>query len=499
MKVSKLSRALCLILVLAFGVGVIVAVPASAAGNPTSADASLNDMRKYLAADSYAAYNEKYLSEGIQPGSASATSVPDMAASDDGVYLIDRTIWLENIGGTEEDYVGHENAVWSPATGSTVFSIQIPSTGMYYIAIEYYTVAQTVNSIERKLYIDGELPFSEANLLSLSKSWVYRYKRGVDADGNDTYATVDDVVNDFDTDTSFEFSHDVNGNDLIPTIGQYARWQTYFCSDSEGYSSDYYKFYLTEGTHTISLGAIRESVVIGAVHAIPVNDPVYGVPTYKEYLARYEGQPDAPAGTTITLEAEKPTLVSDSSVAMSNNKNSAITSPSTPFSDLYNVIGASSYSAVGQWAAYNFTVPESGMYEISLRYLQSALEGMFISRSIRITSNGKVGEDELGYYGLPDGTASLPFREAFNTRFNYSKNWTISSLTDGNDSFKFYFKKDVPYTIYFEVSLGALAEQLQIVEEAMTQLNDCYLQILKLTGSTPTSIRITTSRMCSPT
>ena len=483
MKVSKLCRVLCLILALTFGVGVIVAVPASAASASTSAQSSLDDMRKYLASDSYAAYSVKYLSEGIAPGSAPAVSVPDLDASDDGVYPIDLATWIENIGGTEETYSGHESSVWSPSTGSTVFSLEIPSTGMYYIAIEYYTVAQTVNSIERKLYIDGDLPFAEANLLSLSKSWVYNYKNGIDANGNDAYATVNEVVGAFGQDQSFEFSQDVNGNDLTPAIGQYARWQTYFCSNSEGYSSDYYRFYLTEGTHTLSLGAIRESVVIGAVHAIPVNDPVYGVPTYEEYLARYAGQPDAPAGTTITLEAEKPTMVSDSSVTMSNNKNSAITSPSTPFSDLYNVIGASSYSAVGQWAAYNFTVPASGMYEISLRYLQSALEGMFISRSIRISSNG--GGDALGYYGLPDGTASLPFREAFNTRFNYSKNWTVSSLTDGNDTFKFYFQEGVQYTIYFEVSLGALAEQLQIVEEAMSQLNDCYLQILKLTGSDP--------------
>lgn len=482
MKANKFVRALCMFLAVAFGVGGLIAVPTSAS-TTTSAEANLADMRKYLEADSYAAYSALYADE--VPGTATAASAPLLSASADEVKLIDSPeAWISHVDARAENYDGHENAVLSPADGLTAFTIDIPSTGLYYIAIEYYSKETTVNSIERKLYIDDKLPFSEANMISLSKAWAYSYKVGTDADGNDVYADAADVAGAWGTTLdSLTFSKDLNGNDLTPAVRQYARWQTYFCSDSEGYSSDYYRFYLTAGTHTISLDAIREEVVIGRVQAIPVNDPVYGVLSYAEYLEMCAGKPDAPAGTKVTFDAEKPILVSDSAVTMTNNKNSAITTPSTPFADLYNVIGASSYSSVGQWAAYNFTVPTSGMYEISMRYLQSALEGMFISRTVKITSNGE-GEG-VGAYGLPDGTAVLPFKEAFCTRFNYSKDWQVGSLTDGNDTFKFYFQEGVHYTLYLEVGLGALAEQLQIVEEAMTQLNSCYLDILRLTGSDP--------------
>lgn len=497
MKANKFVRFLCLLLTLACCGGVLVALPVAAASGDSSAQAHLSDMKKYLAADSYAAYIADKISRGILPGRAGVLiSSPNLGASSEGAKLLDSdAAWQESVSSDTHDfhYTGnreedHSGAVLSPATGATAFEIVVPEggAGLYYIAIQYYSLTRNskVSSIERKLYIDGELPFSEANLISLNKAWTYKYKVGTDADGNDIYAEAADAAGAWDKDRdNLGFSQDLNGNDLTPTITQFGRWQTYLCADSEGYSSDYYRFYLTEGKHTITLDAIREEVVIGDLLVVPTDDAEYGVPTYSEYLEKYRGQPDAPAGTKVSFEAEKPSIVSDSSVAMTNNKNSAITSPSSPFSDLYNVIGASSFSSVGQWAAYNFTVPTSGMYEISMRYLQSALEGMFISRTIRITSNGE--GDGLGRYGLPDGTAALPFREAFNTRFNYVKDWQISSLTDGNATFKLYFQEGVHYTIYFEVGLGALAEQLQIVENAMTELNSCYLDILRLTGSDP--------------
>lgn len=497
MKANKFVRVLCLLLTLACCGGVLVALPAAAASGGNSAQANLSDMKKYLAADSYASYIADKISRGIQPGNAGVlVAVPNRAASSEDAKLIDSdAAWAESVGSDTHDfhYTGatekdHSNAILSPSTGATAFDIVVPAggAGLYYIAIEYYSLTKNskVSSIERKLYIDGELPFSEANLVSLNKAWTYKYKVGTDANGNDVYVDADKAAASWGADyNKFDFSQDLNGNDLTPTIAQFGRWQTYLCADSEGYSSDYYRFYLTEGKHTITLDAIREEAVIGDLMAVPTDDAEYGVPTYREYLDKYKDQPDAPAGSKVTFEAEKPSFVSDSSVAMTNNKNSAITSPSSPFSDLYNVIGASSFSSVGQWAAYNFTVPASGMYEISMRYLQSALEGMFISRTIRISSNGE--GDDLGRYGLPDGTAALPFREVFNTRFNYKKDWQVSSLTDGNETFKFYFQEGVHYTIYFEVSLGALAEQLQIVENAMTELNSCYLDILRLTGSDP--------------
>ncbi len=457
MKVNSFKKVLCAFLAVLICVGVI-AVPVSAASDG-AANSTLEETRKYLDADSYVKYLNRYEQAEIPAGDKVYTAVPDLTdeASSANAFVYDETTWTENLGAPRESY--REGALYAPADGSTVFRFNIETTGMYYILIEYYAIPQTVNSIERKLFIDDDIPFKEAALLTLTKTWEYQY------------------------DENGEFQKDLSGNDRSPAISQVSNWRSYFCSDSDGYSNEYYRFYLSEGVHTVRLESIREAMVIGSVKLIPINEEQYSVKTYEQYLADVAtlGAVDAPVGSGVTLQAEKPVWVSDSSVTMSNNKTSAINSPSSPTKTLYNVIGSTSYKSVGQWAAYNFTVDQTGLYTISMRYLQNVLDGIFVSRAIKISSNG------LGTYryGLEDGTPTVPFVEAYSTRFNYDKDWTVKNVDDGNTEFKFYFEAGVPYTVYFEVSLGALAEQLQRVENSLTVLNDCYLQILKLTGNDP--------------
>ena len=57
MKAKKFVRFLCLLLTLACCGGVLVALPVAAASGDSSAQANLSDMKKYLAADSDAAFN----------------------------------------------------------------------------------------------------------------------------------------------------------------------------------------------------------------------------------------------------------------------------------------------------------------------------------------------------------------------------------------------------------------------------------------------------------
>jgi maltose-binding protein MalE len=458
MKVNSFKSVVCVLLALVFCVGVVV-MPTAAASGSSAANANLEETKMYLAADTYAEYLNRYTQAGISAGDQVYTATPDLANSADDAYLLDATTWSENLGADAADY--REGAFYSPADGSTTFTVDVGTTGMYYIVIEYYTVAETVNSIERKLFIDGDIPFQETAQLSLTKTWSYQYEEGT------------------------EFRKDLNGNDLTPTIAQSATWRSYFCSDSDGYSNEYFRFYMTAGTHTLKFESIRESMVIGSVKLVPIDAAEYGICSYQEYLAKIlainPSATDASASAKVTLQAEKPYAVSDSSVVMSSNKSSSINQPSSPSASLYNVIGGTSYNSVGQWAAYQFTVPETGLYNITLRYLQSTLDGMFVSRAIKISSNGQ----GTYKYGLSDGTPTVPFTEAFSTRYNYSKDWEVGAVGDGTDTFKFYFEQGVTYTVYFEVSLGALAEQLQRVENALSVLNDCYLKILKLTGTDP--------------
>lgn len=467
MKQSLWKRLSCLALTTGILLSAVGLTASAAQSGPRKEDgviSSLDDMQKYLDASSYASYIERY----ANVASGTTTITADFVTPSDeagAAYVVTPEAWAA-LGFAAEDY--RPGSVYLPDSGKYDYTVHVPDvSGMYLIALEYYAVNKTVNSVERKLYIDGNVPFSEARLFSLTKRWSYDYE--TDEAGNRT------------------FRQDLNGNHLTPQIRQDPAWMTYFCSDSDGYSNEYYRFYFTPGEHTLTFEAMREPVVVSSVRLIPVDDPACRIPTYQEYLAAVAalGAGEVPSDTaTVTIQAETPDYVSDSSVSMSNDKSSSLTSPSKPGVDLYNVIGSNSYSSIGQWAAYSFTVPRTGLYGMTMRYRQNTLEGIFISRAVKLTSYGQGRYP----YGQADGTPAVPFAEAYAARYNYGKDWQVSGLSDGTTDFRFYFEEGVTYTVYFEVSLGALAAELRRVENALTVLNDCYLQILKLTGSDPDTL-----------
>ncbi len=365
---------------------------------------------------------------------------------------------------------GSASAVYLPDSGMVTWNVEIPEKALYGVRIIYCPVSSNVSSIERILYLNGLVPFSEARSISMTKTWNYAYN---EKDGQKYYP------------------FDVNGNDMRSSVDMAApAWYTYNTHDSNGFSSEDFQYVFNKGTNTLALSASRESVAIKAIILYPVEK----VKTYDEYISEMTqkyGDANPSDDAAVKLEAELPSYVSDTSIYASSDRTSSLNTSNSynsetgkvenvknsPSSELLNVIGASSYNTVGQWAAYEFTVSESGFYNIVMRYKQSVLEGMFVSRSVKI-----MGGDYGDY-------PTVPFAEAHNARFPFSKDWQASAINNGGDPFKFYFEKGVTYTVYFEVSLGDLAETIGTVQNVLSKINASYLNIVKLTGPTPDEYR----------
>lgn len=480
MKKSKFTRfvALLLALVVCFGVGgMTVSADSSSDSTGSGSGNSVadnkfyedpNEMKSYLDASSYTVYYERWKSKA--PGSTTAEVI---LANSNADLVINSPACQDYASWPDMSLEQAESSVYLPNSGSVTFEVEVPSDGLYYIVMKYYTILGTVNGIERKLYIDDAIPFSEASYLRFSKLWEYDYP--TDEDGNPI------------------FQKDLNGNDLQPNIESVQAWRTYICSDSTGYTNGHFAFFLTEGEHTITLEASREACILGSITLVPSDSTDYNAPLYDDYIATMETKYNAvsvPKKDTpkIKVQAEKPILVSDTSVYMGNDSTSAITSPTSAAAQLFNVIGATSYDTVGQWAAYSFEVEKSGFYNIDLRFQQSSLQGMYVCRTIRLWSENR--DESLGVvYGLDDGTPLVPFESAYNARFDYSKDWQSKPLGDGEDEFLFYFDAGVEYKIYIEVGLGSLGELIKRVEESLKIINDSYLDIIKLTGADPDEYR----------
>ena len=384
-----------------------------------------------------------------------------------------------------------ENAIYLPANGQTTWNFDVPVKGYYYLKIEYYsciTDESSISSIERKLVIGENSPFKEASYIKLDKSWSYTNTTTemTEVPGEEDSTTTEYKTGDFGyykivtvvkdgvkTTTTYTLTQDINGNSMAPTIEQSPTWNTYYVQDNTGYYNGNFCFFLEASQNQLSFEAEREPVIIKSISFVPYDGEASAAKTLAAVKKEYADAGYTPANGNITvIQAEFPDFVSDASVVPSNDKTSSATYPSTSSAQLYNVIGKNSYNALGQWAAYKFRVDDTGLYKLSMRFLQSALQGMYICRGLKLSG---------GHYG---DVPTAPFAEAYDTQFAYSKDWQSQYMGDSNGNvFEFYFEEGVEYTLYVECSLGSLGSYIQAVENSLNTVNDAYLRILQLTGS----------------
>ena len=536
MKTKVFQKAICLILSVTTLLGALGITSFAAEGkkepqtNAGSA-ATLEDMVALLGTSTYSEYSEnhsnskwdKQLSEitidvvdKLDPSSDAYRT--DLSEDCNNSFDANKETWAQfgEENWEETVYLPTTNADGSKAASAIWhFNITEEQTGLYYLQIEYYNCQITnslynkssVSAIERKLKIDGKVPFSEASSLTFDKHWAYdnisvvttdadpsekegtyvEYEDGTKKnhkkDGYYKYVTV--IKDGKKTVTTYKLDQDINGNSMTPNIKEMSVWSTYICKDTTGYYDGYFTFLFDEDKeYTITLEAEREPMIVKSIKLVPATRSSATIPTYEEYLKQYEGKSNA-TGKITYIQAEFPDFVSDSSVAPANNNSSAANYPISSSAQLFNVIGETGYSSVGQWAAYKFTVNESGMYNLAMRYKQETLQGMFACRTIKLAG---------GDYGLADGSPTVPFVEAQRARFMYDKEWQSENIgfytedANGNatkQDFTFYFEKGVEYTLYVECSLGDLKSYIERAETSLNNINECYLKILQRTGSDP--------------
>ena len=518
MKKTNFQRLTALLLCLMFVLGCFT-LPLAAAkadsseGSGTSSSVTgqtLADIRELLNAISYEEYSALYV--GVPGGKE--TIVIDAANKD--VINSDKTNEsdYEIIGDdeTKEEMAKYglkegEMCIATGSTGSVSWNVNIPTTGKYIIQIEYYATEGKAASIERILQINDKVPFSEARYLKLHKNWENDYidaiyngkvdwgtvKADAKAAGVECYEQNGQLkfkypevwtkkISELCDKYSLRFMKiDVYGNELRPEAYQAPEWTTYTVKDSAGYHADAFEFVFEAGTSVITLEGENEPMAIKSITLCPVKT----VESYADYIAKYKGTPQGK--DVIKLEGEYTASATDKTIYAIEDRSSAANSPCASDRTLLNTMGAEKWQTAGQCVTYTFSVSSSGMYDIVTRFRQNVLDGIFVNRALYIYSEG-LNEGERGYYN------GLPFAEAAALTYNYGDEWQVTNLkaqdAEGNEkSFNLYFAAGVTYTLKFEVTLGALGEIINDVQDALDAINDDYLTILRLTGTTPDSNR----------
>ncbi|MBQ4153492.1 MAG: hypothetical protein IJD11_03955, partial [Oscillospiraceae bacterium] len=318
--------------------------------------------------------------------------------------------------------------------GSFTYRFSVEKEGMYRIKADYFPIVTNgVLDINLSFQLDGKTPFEEAKNIFLSKVYANEVE---------------------------EFEKDKSGNDLRPSQIEKPEWRTTSFIDNAGYNSEPFAVYLTKGEHQITIAVDQEKVALEQL----TFDGEYKLPTYAEVKKEYDAKGYKPAkGELITYRAEMADKKSSMSTYPARDGSNAALDPSDPKILKLNII---SDGDPGEWISWTVKPTETGLYSFALRVSQNANRGMNNSRRLYI--NGEV-----------------PFEEANIIEFPYKTQWYNYVIGGEEDPYLFYMEAGKEYEITLESTTGRFADTLQVVQEAVLDLNTISRKITMVTGMSP--------------
>jgi ABC-type glycerol-3-phosphate transport system substrate-binding protein len=257
---------------------------------------------------------------------------------------------------------------------------------------------------------------------------------------------------------------DNQGNDIRPTQVEKARWEAAWFKDPLGYVAEPYMFYFKAGDNRIRLEGVNEPLAIRAFTLTAVA----GAKMYAEYTAEFDPGTFRNRDTAFItkIQGESAKYRSDPSLYAVYDRSSSATEPASVAKIKLNMIGGQSWRVAGQWIEWEFTVPEDGMYRISVKARQNYNRGFVSSRSVLI--DGRIPCKEV---------AAVPFR--------YDNKWELVTFQDGGGNDLYFPLTKGGHSFRLQAALGELGGMLNTMEESVYRLNESYRKILVLTGPDP--------------
>ncbi len=532
MRKAKFQRVVSFLLALMLLLGAgVVSVSAAEVQNEefnTVTDKTIADYKEELESISYSEYQKMFgqyatpdqtvVFDAIEDLDEENTELGWLTAEEYALLIDGDTTNDANLQGIFAGEFEGTKCLYTPGDGEVSFKKSGVTPGLYSVRVYYYPIVGKSAAIEREFYINGGAAFKESRSITFAKVWTnsydigeYQVKKGETVDGIISQAkelglnaTADSeregyvlfTFPDLWTEAISTYLNDTLGvrfmttdlqmNELRPTAVQSPEWCTYELCDSQGYYAEAFRYIIepdANGDVVLTLKGVNEAMAISKIELYPVEDII----TYEEYISKYQNAPKGEG--VIKIETEYTNTTSTNTVYPAEDRASAATSPVDTSRTLLNTIGGEKWGTAGQNVTYKFKVDSTGLYSFDFRYKQAVLDGLFVSRAIKLYSEG-LAEGADGYYN------GYPFIEAAAARFNYSSYWQATSVVDDAlDSegkpvnYEFYLVEGVEYTLQLDVTLGSMAPVINEIEDILNSVNDDYLSILRLTGTSPDDYR----------
>ena len=331
---------------------------------------------------------------------------------------------------------------WAGGYGTVKYTVEIPEDALYNFYFEFLPPEVGVN-VELGILFDAEtvFAFEGADSIEFSRDWA----NVPTSDGK-------------------KWREDAHGNQIAPEQKLTGELVERLAVDDTGVVVEPYLFYLTAGTHEITLVGLGHSVVISKIGFTAPEQTV----SYEEYFDESK-LTDNEGVKEIVIQGEDATVKSDNSLIPKTNNGSADMIPVDPYLTLINNIGGTSWQSVGQKIEWEFEVETAGYYQFSARYKQSDVVNGDSWRWLKI--DGKT-----------------PFTEAKSLNFSYDTQWKEYTFgaKEGKKVTPYYIWLEAgKHTISLEVTLNELAEAYDRLFDIVEAIGDMYLQIVMITSETP--------------
>lgn len=339
-----------------------------------------------------------------------------------------------------EDYEGMPGkSVLTGERGFVEWEVEIEEAGFYNIEITYYPVTGRSTPIQRAVSINGARPFSEASYLILHRTW-----------GDAGPIEVD-----------------IYGNQLRPRQVEKPRWRSEVLSDPTGYENLPFLFYFNEGTNTIRLEAVSEAVIIHSLRLFQYEAPK----PYAEVRQAYDEAGYKPtSGILKKIQGEDAAYRSSPTIMPVHDLGDPTLEPYHEAQIRLNSIGGTGWKTIGDWATWEFEVPESGLYQIAIKGKQDQRRGIYTSRQLFI--DGKV-----------------PFIEADALRFTFDNYYNMVYPVDEDGKPALVYLEAGKHELTLKAVMGDVAPLVRKVENLIYDLNTIYRRIIMITSSQPDPLR----------
>lgn len=387
------------------------------------------DVSERLTQDSVDIVEEPYhvvLEEWLENAEDSTQFESAVSPSSFSEVSDEQIVSASDSNGYDEDVIRFEN------NQTVSFDVDVPQDGLYHLGFDYYRINDGLINPEFSIEVNDEFQYFESRRIVALTYW---------------------------TNESNNFETNNYGNELVPTQISIEDWQFTTMDDPNNEQPEALRFFLTEGTNTITLNHASGSMLLGNVYVFSPGELL----SYEEYSAQFS------EGDNIehleVYEAERPAYKNSSYIRPIARKDINVV-PYDASALLLNSFGGESWSNGGQNVTYQITVPETGLYHLTFKTLQNEKQNVPVFRNIEI--NGEIPFEEFRHYLMPP-----------------SNEWTNHTLSDNNgEPFSLHLESG-ENLITLEADITPLTPLVNTLTDIMQEINGLGLSISQLTGNQP--------------